>query len=81
MLRDCFLPENKVEDRPIIEQCRELQEAMIYCTGVLPFVPKEKRYNLAAAIAAMASTYAFMDSMHDDYMKEYKQTHGDVTKE
>ncbi len=70
MIRDFFCPDLSEDSRPIMQQCRELQEAMIYCTGVLPFVPKEKRYDLAATIAAMAGAYAFMDSMHDAYMKE-----------
>ena len=76
MLRDYFAPELKEDQRPIMDQCRRLNEALIQCSQTLAIVPKDFRFDLADAISTMADTYVMLNDMHNAYMKEYEQTQG-----
>lgn len=76
MLRDYFCPELKENQRPVMEKCRRLNEALIQCSQALAIVPKDYRFDLADAISTMADTYVMLNDMHNAYMKEFEQTHG-----
>ena len=78
MLRDYFAPELKEDQRPIMDQCRRLNEALIQCSQTLAIVPKDFRFDLADAISTMADTYVMLNDMHNAYMKEYEQTQGPI---
>ena len=79
MLRDFFAPELREEQRPIMDQCRRLTEALIQCSSALAIVPKNYRFDLADAISTMADTYVMLNGLHNEYMKEYTLTHGPAT--
>jgi len=79
MLRDFFAPEENEESRPIVDQCRRLNEALIQCSSALAIVPKNYRFDLADAISTMADTYVMLNGLHNEYMKEYTLTHGPAT--
>lgn len=81
MLCDYFCPELKENQRPIMEQCRRLNEALIQCSEALAIIPKNYRFDLADAISTMADTYVMLNDMHEAYMKEYVQTHGPIEQE
>lgn len=78
MLRDFFAPEENEDSRPIVDQCRRLNEALIQCSSALAIVPKSYRFDLADAISTMADTYVMLNGMHNEYMKEYALTHGPI---
>ncbi len=79
MLRDYFCPEEPEDSRPIMNQCRRLNEALIQCSQALAIIPKNYRFDLADAISTMANTYVMLNDMHNAYMKEFEQTQGPVT--
>ncbi len=81
MLRDFFAPELREEQRPIMDQCRRLTEALIQCSSALAIIPRNYRFDLADAISTMADTYNMLNDMHEAYMKEYEQTHGPIEHE
>ena len=81
MLRDFFAPEENEESRPIMDQCRRLNEALIQCSSALAIVPKNFRFDFADAISTMADTYVMLNDMHNAYMKEFEQTQGPIEHE
>ena len=81
MLRDYFAPELKEPQRPVMEKCRRLNEALIQCSQVLAIVPNDFRFDLADAISTMADTYVMLNDMHNAFMREYEQTHGPIEHE
>ncbi len=78
MLRDYFAPELKEAQRPVMEKCRRLNEALIQCSQTLAIVPKDFRFDLADAISTMADTYVMLNDMHNAFMREYEQTQGPI---
>ena len=78
MLRDYFAPEEPEESRPIMAQCRHLNEALIQCSQALAIIPKNYRFDLADAISTMANTYVMMNCMYNAYMEEYEKTYGPI---
>ena len=79
MLRDFFCPELREDQRPIMNKCRRLNEALIQCSQALAIIPKNYRFDLADAISTMADTYVMLNDMHEAYMKEFEQTQGPIT--
>jgi hypothetical protein len=78
MLRDYFTPEEPEEDRPIMDQCRRLNEALIQCSQALAIIPKNYRFDLADAISTMANTYVMLNDMHNAYMEEFEKVNGPI---
>ena len=79
MLRDFFAPELRESQRPVMDKCRRLNEALIQCSQALAIIPKDYRFDLADAISTMADTYVMLNDMHEAYMKEFELTQGPIT--